>query len=118
MQNLENFSLNDIIKITKASENKYREGNFKEAFEDKMEVKLYLNSKFCNRKIIENFKKELSKIYYSKFDLIKDHKSKLDLTKTKNIIKLLDEKSEEKLKQGDYKGAVKALRRSEKYLSI
>ena len=118
MKNVENLSLKDIIKLTRASEKKYREGNFRGAFEDKMEVKSYLKSKFCDRKIIEKFKKELSKIYDSKFDLIKDHKSKLDLTKTKNIIKLLEKKSEEKFNQGDYKGAVKALRRSEKYHSI
>ena len=91
MKNFENLSLKDIIKLTKASEKKFREGNFRGAFEDKMEVKLYLKSKFSDRKIIEKFKKELSNIYDSKFDLIKDHKSKLDLKKTKNIIKLLDE---------------------------
>ena len=38
---MENLSLTDIIKLTKASEKKYKEGNFRGAFEDKMEVKLY-----------------------------------------------------------------------------
>ena len=118
MENFEDLSLKLILKLTKASEKKFREGNFRGAFEDKMEVKSILKSKFCNRKITEKFRKELSKIYYSKFDLIKDHKLKIDLIKIKNIIKLLDKKSEEKFKKGDFKGAVKALRRSEKYLSI
>ena len=117
MKNFENLSLKDIIKLTKASEKKYREGNFRGAFEDKMEVKSYLKSKFCNRKIIEKFKKELSNIYNSKFDLIKDHKSKLDLKKINKIIELLENKSDEKYLKGDYKGAFKALRRSDKYLA-
>lgn len=117
MENSKNLSLNDIIKLTKDSEKKYREGNFRGAFEDKMEVSLFLKSKFCNRKIIEKFRKELSKIYYSKFDLIKDHKLKIDYMKIKKIIRLLENKSYEKYQKGDYKAAFKALRRSEKYLA-
>ena len=33
------------------------------------------------------------------------------------IIKILEQKSEDKFKKGDFKGAVKAARRYEKYLS-
>ena len=33
------------------------------------------------------------------------------------IVKILEQKSKEKLKSYDYKGAIKALRRAEKYLS-
>ena len=117
METYENLSFNDIIKLTKASEKKYMEGNFRGAFQDKMEVKSYLKSKFCNKKIIEKYRKELSKIYYSKFDLIKDHKLKIDLIKKSKIIELLEKKSYEKYQKGDYKGAFKALRRSEKYLA-
>ena len=114
---MENLSFSDIIELTKDSEKKYREGNFRGAFEDKMEVKLYLKSKFCNRQITEKFKKELSKIYYSKFDLIRDYKTKIDFLKRKKIIEFLEEKSFHKYKIGDYKGAFKALRRADKYLA-
>ena len=56
-------------------------------------------------------------MYFSKFDLIFDHKLRIDELKKNEIIKFLQQKSEEKFQKGDYKGAVKALRRSEKYLS-
>ena len=62
------------------------------------------------------FEKELSNIYYSKFDLF-DHKLKLDETKINKIASSLEQKSNEKYAIGDYKSAIKALRRSEKYLS-
>ena len=63
------------------------------------------------------FEKELSNLYYSKFDLIFDHKLKLDETKINKISSSLEQKSNEKYEIGDYKSAIKELRRSEKYLS-
>ena len=59
----------------------------------------------------------LSDLYSSKFDLIFDHKLKIDGTKINEIVKMLERKSEEKLKNLDYRGAIKALRRAEKYIS-
>jgi len=56
-------------------------------------------------------------LYSSKFDLIFDHKLKIDESKRNEIIKMLKQKSNEKLKILDYKGAIKALRRAEKYFS-
>ena len=70
-----------------------------------------------DKEIINKFKKELSQIYTSKFDLIHDHKLRISEFKKSEIVKLLEKKSEEKFKKGDYKGAIKALRRSEKYFS-
>ena len=56
-------------------------------------------------------------MYSSKFDLIFDHKRKIDEIKRIKIAKMLEQKSKEKLKNHDYKGAIKALRRADKYLS-
>ena len=56
-------------------------------------------------------------LYKSKFDLINDHKLRIDESKINKIINLLEQKSDEKYNQGDFKGAIKALRRSEKYLA-
>ena len=117
MKNLAELTLENIIKLTRASERKFKQGNFKGAIKDKREVKNILNSKLVDIKIYEKFKEELSKLYFSKFDLIYDHKLIIDELKRHEIIKSLEKKSNEKYKKGDYEGAIKALRRSEKYLS-
>ena len=51
-----------------------------------------------DRELFERYKKELSLIYDSKFDLIYDHKSRINNSKKEAIIKLLEEKSDEKYK--------------------
>ena len=107
----------NIIKLTRSSEKKFKLGNFKGALEDKMKANAILKSKSCDEKILGKYKEELSSLYSSKFDLIFDHKLKIDEIKINEIVKLLEYKSEEKLKNLDYKGAIKALRRAEKYLS-
>jgi len=56
-------------------------------------------------------------LYSSKFDLLFDHKLKIDEIKINQIVKMLEQKSKEKLKSLDYKGAIKAFRRAEKYFS-
>ena len=109
--------LGNIIRLTRSSEEKFKLGNFKGALEDKMKANAILKSKSCNEKIIDKYKEELSSIYFSKFDLIFDHKLKIDEIKRNQIVKMLEYKSKEKLKNLDYKGAIKALRRAEKYLS-
>ena len=109
--------LGNIIKLTRSSEKKFKLGNFKGALEDKMEVNAILKSKSCDEKIIEKYREELSSLYSSKFDLIFDHKLKIDVIKINEIVKMLELKSEEKLKNHDYKGAIQALRRAEKYIS-
>ena len=109
--------LKKVIKLTISSEKKFQQGNFKEAIEDKMNARIILNSESINLRIIEEFKNELANLYNSKFDLIYDHKLRISEFKKIKIIKLLEKKSAEKYSKGDYKGAIRALRRSEKYLS-
>ena len=109
--------LENLIKLTRSSENKFKLGNFKGAIEDKMKAIAILKSKSCNEKIIEKYREELSRLYSSKFDLICDHKLKINEIKRNEIIKMLEQKSKERLKNLDYKGAIKAFRRAEKYLS-
>jgi len=110
------FILDKVIKLSKASENKYKKGDFQGAIEDKREVKILLKEVNFDRELFERYKKELSLIYDSKFDLIYDHKSRINNSKKEAIIKLLEEKSDKKYSKGDFKGAIKALRRAEKYL--
>ena len=109
--------LGNIIKLTRSSEKKFKLGNFKGALEDKMKANAILKSKSCDEKIMEKYKEELSSLYSSKFDLIFDHKLKIDQIKINEIVKMLERKSKEKLKNLDYRGAIKALRRADKYIS-
>jgi len=117
MKDSNELILGNIIKLTRSSEKKFKLGNFKGSIEDKMEANEILKSKSCNEKIIEKYREELSRLYSSKFDLIFDHKQKIDEIKRNEIVKMLEEKSKERLKNLDYKGAIKALRRAEKYFS-
>ena len=107
----------NLVKLTRSSEKKFKLGNFKGALDDKMKANAILKSESCNEKIIEKYRKELSSLYSSKFDLIFDHKLKIDVIKINEIVKSLERKSKEKLKNLDYRGAIKALRRAEKYIS-
>ena len=117
MENSGEFILGNIIKLIKSSEKKFRIGNFKGAIDDKMKANAILKSKSCDEKIIEKYREELTNLYSSKFDLIFDHKLKIDEIKRNEIVKMLKNKSKEKLKVHDYKGAIKAFRRAEKYFS-
>ena len=107
----------NLIKLTRSSENKFKGGNFKEALDEKLKAKAILKSKSCDEKIIKKYRKELSRLYYSKFDLIFDYKLKINEIKINEIVKMLERKSQEKLKNLDYRGTIKALRRAEKYIS-
>ena len=109
--------LKNLIKLTRSSENKFKRGNFKGALEDKMKANKILKSKSCDEIIIAKYRGELSSLYASKFDLIYDHKLKIDQIKINEIVKILESKSKEKLKNLDYRGAIKALRRADKYIS-
>ena len=109
--------LENLIKLTRSSENKFKRGNFKGALDEKLKAKAILKSKSCDEKIIAKYREELSSLYSSKFDLIFDHKLKIYEIKINEIVKMLELKSEEKLKNLDYRGAIKALRRAEKYIS-
>ena len=117
MEDSNKLALENVIRLTRSSEKKFMQGNFKGAIDDKRKVNAILKSKSSDYEIIEKFKEELSNLYSSKFDLIFDHKLRIDNLKKNEIIKFLKKKSEDKYKKGDYKGAIKALRRSEKYLS-
>ena len=108
--------LANLIKLSRSSEKKFKRGNYKGALDDKMKANTILKSKSCDKKIIEKYREELSILYSSKFDLIFDHKLKIDEIRRNEIVKMLEHKSREKFKNLDYKGAIKALRRAEKYL--
>ena len=115
MKDSNELVLGNIIKLTRSSEKKFKLGNFKGALKDKMKANAKLKSKSCDEKMIQEYRKELSSLYCSKFDLIFDHKLKINTIKINEIVKMLERKSQEKLKNLDYRGAIKAFRMSEKY---
>ena len=117
MANSEKLAFENVMALTKSSEIKFRKGDFKGSIEDKRKAKSILNSEALGVEYYRMFEKELSNIYDSKFDLIFDHKQKLDEIKINKIASSLEQKSNEKYEIGDCKSAIKALRRSEKYLS-
>ena len=109
------LAFKNITRLIRSSEEKFRQGNFEGSINDKKKTYLILKLNSDSKQLFEKFKEELSNLYSSKFDLIFDHKLRIDEVKKSEIIKYLRKKSEEKLRIGDYKGAIKALRRSEKY---
>jgi len=115
MENSKKKLEDKIIELTISSDQKYKGGDFKGSLEDKLEVKSLLESTLCDKNIKEILKKELTRLYTSKFDLIHDHKKRIDDQKRNKIINSLENKSKEKYRIGDFEGAIKALRRSEKY---
>ena len=117
MEDSGRWILENLIKLTRSSENKFKRGNYKAALDDKIKANAILKSKSCDEKMIKEYRKELSSLYSSKFDLIFDHKLKINEIKKNEIVKMLKRKSTEKLKNLDYRGAIKALRRAEKYRS-
>ena len=115
MENSKKNLEDTIIGLTKSSDQKYKEGDFKGSLEDKLEVRTLLKSNLCDKNIKDILKRKLIGLYASKFDLIYDHKKRIDVHKRNEIINSLENKSKEKYIGGDFKGAIKALRRSEKY---
>ena len=115
MENSKKTLENKIIELTRSSDQKYKEGDFKGSYQDKLAVRSLLESNLCDKKIKDLLRKELIRLYTSKFDLINDHKKRIDDQKRNQIINSLENKSKEKYRRGDFEGAIKAIRRSEKY---
>ena len=117
MLNSDELTIQNILNHIRSSEVKFKERNFKEAIEERREVRNLLNSKYCDEEVLKKIKKELSCLYSSKFDLINDHKIRLNASEINSMVNFLVQKSEEKYQKGDFKGSIRALRRSEKYLA-
>ena len=109
--------LSSLINLVDSSESKYISGDYKGALIDKrIARKIIIDNK--NIIELESRYKEIirSKIIKpSKYDLIQDYKKRIDDIKKKDIIEILESKSESKYMSGDFKGAIIALRRAEKY---
>ena len=106
----------NIRKLIELSEFKYQKKDFKGAIDDKREARKLMTSLVTVKK--EEKFIDLIKSYFtgkSKYDLISDYKLRIDSIKKAEIIKQLVTLSETKYNLGDYEGAIKALRRAEKY---
>ncbi len=58
-----------------------------------MKANIILKSKSCNEKIIVKNREDLSSLYFSEFDLIFDHKLKIDEIMRNQIVKRLEQRS-------------------------
>ena len=85
--------------------------------DNKIDYKRMLNSSFDG--IVLDIKYqilvEMFKSNNAKYDLINDYKKVINDNKKKVLINNLEKRSDEKFKIGDYKAAIRAIRRSEKY---
>ena len=126
------------ISFSGRSNSKYKNGDYYGAIEDKRQAQkirlLEVNKssefntdKICFKNILlGSFTKidleskynaliKVSKIKKSKYDLIADYKKVISKERKEEVIKKLEFISELKYNNGDYKGSIKAIRRSEKY---
>ena len=56
MKDSNELILGDILKLTRSSEKKFKQGNFKGAIDDKMKANAILKSKSCDEKIIAKYR--------------------------------------------------------------
>ena len=57
MKDSNELILGNIIKLTRSSEKKFKQGNFKGAIDDKMKANAILKSKSCDEKLLKNIEK-------------------------------------------------------------
>ena len=126
------------ISFSGRSNSRYKTGDYQGAIDDKRKAKkirlleIDKSNDLDNTKIdyknilLGTFKKmdlepkynaliKGSEIRKSKYDLIADYKKVISQRRKEEVIKKLEFLSESKYKVGDYKGSIKAIRRSEKY---
>ncbi len=126
------------ISFNARSNARYNCDDFKGAVDDKIMAKnislLDVRNKSGKRSDILDYKKillgtfdksifdlryilliRIARVEKSKYDLIEDYKKVINNKRKQELINSLELKSKAKYKNGDYKGSIKALRRSEKY---
>ena len=126
------------ISFSGRSNSRYKNGDYHGAIEDKRQAKkirlLEIDQSLGLNNIKIDYKNILlgtfvevdlgsnyntlikgSKIRRSKYDLISDYKKVISDKRKEEVIKKLELLSDSKYKIGDYKGSIKAIRRSEKY---
>jgi len=97
----------------------YSAGKFKQAFESRslaqnLKMNIDLSSSNVTSEVIDTLNK-VSELLTPKYDLIKDYKTKINTDKRKSLISLLMNKGRISYDSGDFKKAIKAIRRAEKY---
>ncbi len=99
------------------SELSYKRGDYKKSFLERLKAKEFIIGDLDDEVIIDKFKllyKSLN-FHNSKYNLINDYLLKINEKKKLALSKYLENQSISKFKSGDYKGAIRSLRRSEKY---
>ncbi len=112
-----NHFWNLVNELILNSEKKYKSGDYKGAIEDKRRAKFLIQERSEESTKEKNFRKIIkeSKQDIDQYDLIQDFKLKIENDKVSSIINSLEDRSEKKYKIGDYRGAIIALRRAERY---
>ena len=126
------------ISYSGRSSSRYKNADYKDAIEDKRQAKnirlLEIDQSSGLNNIKIDYKNILlgtfvgidlepkynvlikcSKIQKSKYDLIADYKKVISDKRKEEVIRKLENISESKYINGDYKGSIKAIRRAEKY---
>ena len=120
------------------SNSKYKNDNYKGAIDDKRNAKKIRLAEIDRFPMLNNFRIDYknillgtfigielepgyntlikaSEIKKSRYDLIADYKKVISNKRKEEVMKKLEFLSENKYESGDYKGSIKAIRRSEKY---
>lgn len=126
------------ISLNGRSNSRYMNQDFQGAMKDKIkarEIRLIENDRFSRLNypnidykniILGTFDKvdlktkytvliKIARIKKSKYDLIEDYKKVINKERKEKVIKKLEILSNSKYKIGDFKGAIKAIRRAEKF---
>ena len=107
-----------VVKLVNSSELKYKDSDFKGSMDDKIKERRIIKGKSNTIGIEKNFNKLIreSRSGNPKYDLINDYKRRITESKRLEIIASLENISQDKYQKGEYKAAIRALRRAEKYL--
>ncbi len=113
----ENHIWHLIKSLIHSSELKYKNGDFKGAVADKKQANRLFLSNLNIIGIEDQFYALLkdSVMGNPKYDLIQDYKVRIDAPKRAEIISRLEALAESKYEAEDYKGAIRAMRRADKY---
>ena len=57
MEESNGLILENVVRLLRLSEKKFKRGNYKGALEDKMKLKAMLKSKSCDKKLLKNIEK-------------------------------------------------------------
>ena len=109
--------INSFREMIVKSESSYKSKKYKRSFLERVEAKEFIINNSTQIEGDKRFRLLIKslRIGYSKYNLINDYITKIDLNKKHQLCKQLESMSRSKFMISDFKGAIRALRRSENY---